>query len=74
MTEDRWQRIEDRSRNSKAPPITAMNAHAIVAQPGTITGSIGVVFGKFVMRDLWKRLGVEWDSLQIGRASCRERV
>ena len=36
-------------------------ADAIVANPGTITGSIGVVTGKLVARDLKERLGVGSD-------------
>ncbi len=36
----------------------AMAADAIVANPGTITGSIGVLSGKLVVRDLKQRLGV----------------
>jgi protease-4 len=39
----------------------SMGADAIVANPGTITGSIGVVTGKLVARDLKKRLGVGSD-------------
>jgi protease IV len=35
-----------------------MDADAIVANAGTITGSIGVVTGKLVARDLKQRLGV----------------
>jgi len=44
----------------------AAPAHAIVAQPGTITGSIGVVTGKVVKAGLWYRLGVRWDGVQAG--------
>lgn len=44
----------------------AMAADRIVAQPGTITGSIGVFAGKFVLADLWKKLGITWDSVQQG--------
>ena len=44
----------------------AMAADRIVAQPGTITGSIGVFAGKLVLADLWKKLGVTWDSVQQG--------
>ncbi len=40
-----------------------MNADHIVAQPGTITGSIGVVAGKFVIDGLSQKVGVKWDSL-----------
>jgi protease-4 len=36
----------------------SMDADAIVANPGTITGSIGVLSGKLVIRDLKDRLGV----------------
>ena len=36
----------------------SMGADAIVANPGTITGSIGVVTGKLVARELKDRLGV----------------
>ena len=39
----------------------AMAADTIVANPGTITGSIGVVTGKLVARDLKERLGVGSD-------------
>jgi protease-4 len=44
----------------------AMAADAVVAQPGTITGSIGVFSGKFVLADLWKKLGVSWDEVHRG--------
>jgi protease-4 len=42
----------------------SMAADAIVANPGTITGSIGVVTGKFIARDLKARLGVGSDSVR----------
>ncbi|WP_313675087.1 signal peptide peptidase SppA [Mycolicibacterium sp.] len=42
----------------------AMAAEKIVANPGTITGSIGVVTGKLVARDLKDRLGVGSDSVR----------
>ncbi len=42
-------------------------AHKIVAQPGTVTGSIGVVAGKMVLQDLWKKIGVSWDGVQAGQ-------
>ncbi|MBI1272541.1 MAG: signal peptide peptidase SppA [Alphaproteobacteria bacterium] len=44
----------------------AMNADYIVAQPGTLTGSIGVVGGKYVTEDMWKKLGINWGILQQG--------
>lgn len=41
----------------------AAPADKIVALPATITGSIGVVAGKFVTRGLWEKLGVSWDDV-----------
>lgn len=41
-------------------------ADSIVAEAGTITGSIGVFAGKLVTRDLWERLGVNWDGVKFG--------
>lgn len=42
----------------------SMGADAIVANPGTITGSIGVVTGKLIARDLKQRLGVGSDAVR----------
>lgn len=42
----------------------SMSADKIVANPGTITGSIGVVTGKLVARELKDRLGVGSGSLR----------
>jgi protease IV len=42
----------------------SMDADAIVANPGTITGSIGVLSGKLVVRDLKERLGVGSDTVR----------
>lgn len=38
----------------------AMDATRIVADPGTLTGSIGVLAGKPVLDGLWEKLGVKW--------------
>ena len=45
----------------------AMPAHAIVAQPGTLTGSIGVVVGKFVVAETLDTLGLNIESVSAGR-------
>ena len=45
----------------------AMGADAIVAEPGTITGSIGVFSGKFSMRGLYGKLGISQETVQRGR-------
>lgn len=41
----------------------AMNADRIIADPATLTGSIGVVAGKFVAGALFDKIGLHWDSL-----------
>jgi protease-4 len=42
------------------------SADAIVAEPGTITGSIGVLGGKFVTSGLTDRLGLAYGAVQHG--------
>ncbi|MBA3546625.1 MAG: signal peptide peptidase SppA [Nannocystis sp.] len=42
----------------------AMHAAKIVAQPGTITGSIGVLGGKLLTRKLFEKLGVTYDTIK----------
>ncbi|HET8741613.1 MAG TPA: signal peptide peptidase SppA [Gaiella sp.] len=44
----------------------AMPSDAIVASPGTLTGSIGVLAGKQVVRDALARVGVRVDSEAVG--------
>lgn len=44
----------------------AMAADRIVAQPGTITGSIGVVGGKLLTDGLWGKLGIRWAQVHQG--------
>ena len=44
----------------------AMPAHAVVAQPGTLTGSIGVVMGKFALGGTMEKLGVGVDGVESG--------
>lgn len=45
----------------------AMPAHAIVAQPGTLTGSIGVVVGKFALGGTMEKLGVGVEGVESGK-------
>ena len=45
----------------------AMGADAIVAEPGTITGSIGVFSGKFSLRGLYAKLGISQETVQRGK-------
>jgi protease-4 len=44
----------------------AMAADKIVAEPGTITGSIGVLGGKLLTNGLWGKVGVSWDEVHDG--------
>ncbi len=44
----------------------ASNADVIVAEPATLTGSIGVVGGKFSIGAMSEKLGIIWDSVQVG--------
>ena len=45
----------------------AMAADHIIANPGTITGSIGVYSGKFATKALWEKLGINWDGVKAGK-------
>jgi len=45
----------------------AAAANRIVAAPATVTGSIGVLTGKLVLSDLYRRLGVHTEHVQRGR-------
>lgn len=44
----------------------ATHADKIFASSGTITGSIGVVMGKFEASQLWQNIGINWEGPQIG--------
>ncbi len=73
-----WREV-DRARAAGKPVIVTMGdvaasggyfvaapATRIVAHPGTITGSIGVVAGKVVLSKMWAKLDVTWDGVQAG--------
>ncbi len=76
-----WREVA-RAREKKKPVIVSMGdvagsggyfvaigADKIVAQPGTITGSIGVFAGKFVLAGLFDKLGVSFDEVHAGQNS-----
>jgi protease IV len=44
----------------------AMAADKIVAQPGTITASIGVLAGKLLTTGFWNKVGLSWDEVHDG--------
>jgi protease-4 len=73
-----WRQV-DRARRQNKPVVVSMGdvaasggyfiaapARAIVADPGTLTGSIGVFGGKIVLQGLWQKLGIGWDGVQAG--------
>jgi protease-4 len=46
----------------------AMSATKIVAQPGTVTGSIGVLAGKMLTREFWQdHMGITWDDVRTNK-------
>lgn len=45
----------------------SMDAHKIVAQPQTLTGSIGVIFGKFNLIKLYEKLGITAEKIAYGK-------
>ncbi len=47
----------------------ACGTDTIFAEPGTITGSIGVVSGKLATRDLWNKVGINFEPIQRGKRS-----
>jgi len=44
----------------------ALAADKIVAEPGTITASIGVLGGKMLTSGLWDKVGLSWDEVHQG--------
>jgi protease-4 len=44
-----------------------MPAHALVAQPSTLTGSIGIYGGKIVTGGVYEKLGARIESTSVGR-------
>ena len=74
-----WREVV-RARNAGKPVVVSMSdvaasggyfismaADAIVAQPGTVTGSIGVFSGKPVVSDMLGKAGVTTDSVVLGK-------
>jgi protease-4 len=73
-----WREV-GRARKAGKPVIVSMGelaasggyfvsvpADKIVAHPSTITGSIGVLGGKFITEEMWGKLGITFDSVQRG--------
>ncbi|AIL12541.1 hypothetical protein IM40_01810 [Candidatus Paracaedimonas acanthamoebae] len=47
--------------------MVALPAKKIIANPATITGSIGVYGGKLVTDAFWEKLKIHWQSVQVGQ-------
>jgi len=45
----------------------SMGADKIIAQPATITGSIGVLSGKMLTSGFWEKLGISWDEVHTSK-------
>ena len=73
-----WKAVRD-AREAEKPIVVSMGnaaasggyfvaapADRIVAAPGTLTGSIGVVTGKFLLSGLWPKLSLNIESVQAG--------
>jgi len=45
----------------------AMTGDHVIAYPGTVTGSIGVIYGKLNAQALYEKLGVQFEILKRGR-------
>jgi protease IV len=52
----------------------AAPADKIVAEPATLTGSIGVVAGKVLLGGLSEKLGITWDAVQLGQNAGMDSV
>lgn len=71
-----WQAVHDARRAGKKVVASlgsvaasggyfaAMACDRIVAGEATLTGSIGVYSGKFVLSGMWSKLGVDWDGVE----------
>lgn len=70
-----WNALNRLKKEKKIPLIVSMGDYAasggyfislagdkIFADETTLTGSIGVLGGKFVLEDLWKKLDVRWEA------------
>ncbi len=73
------QAIEDFKTETKVPVVASMSSYAasggylialpadkIIADAATLTGSIGVLGGKPVLAEMWKKLDVAWDGVKFG--------
>jgi len=75
-----WHALMAFKQKNNIPIVVSMSSYAasggyfialagdyLVAAPATITGSIGVLGGKFVLADLWKKLNINWGEVKFGK-------
>lgn len=71
--------IENLKKDKNIPVVVSMSNYAasggyfistaadyIIAEPATLTGSIGVVGGKFVFAKLWENIDINWGEINFG--------
>jgi protease-4 len=77
-----WREVEQAKTKYKKPFVVsmgdvagsggyyiAMGADKIYAEPGTITGSIGVIGGKLALQGLWEKIGITTTVISRGKNS-----
>ena len=77
-----WNAINTLKKKKDVPVVVSMGDYAasggyfvalagdyILAEPLSVTGSIGVLGGKLVLENLWKKINVHWAELQFGKNS-----
>lgn len=74
-----WYALNKLKKERQMPVVVSMGNYAasggyfialpgdkIIAEPSTITGSIGVLGGKMVLNGLWQKLDINWEALRFG--------
>ena len=74
-----WYALNKLKKERQIPVVVSMGNYAasggyfialpgdkIIAEPSTITGSIGVLGGKMVLNGLWQKLDINWEALRFG--------
>lgn len=74
-----WYAVKKMKEKKKIPVIVSMSDYAasggyflalagdyVIAEPSTITGSIGVLGGKMVLSGLWEKLDINWGEIKFG--------
>lgn len=74
-----WHALNEFKTSKNIPVVISMSNYAasggyfialagdyIFAEEATVTGSIGVLGGKFVLKDLWQKLDINWGEISFG--------